>query len=192
MNRLADEATTGDNRTHPRRMNALLGALLSAALLSMLPASYWLNRMERADHELSHQVEHAGEEVAAHIRTKLNTVELVLRGVRGFVEGSDVITAHEFRAFVSSLQVEETASGLLGVAYVPYVRGEQMRDFELNARAGLGMPGFRVRPRGIGSNTPLFCSLSPPPATTLPRWGWTYSPWRRQGKLRCAHATAAT
>lgn len=148
MNRLADEATTGDNRTHPRRMNALLGALLSAALLAMFPASYWLNRMERADHELSHQVEHAGEEVAAHIRTKLNTVELVLRGVRGFVEGSDAITANEFRAFVSSLKVEETASGLLGVAYVPYVRGEQVRDLELNARTSLGMPGFRIRPSG--------------------------------------------
>ena len=148
MNRLAYEATTGDSRTPPRRMNALAGGLLSAALLSTLPVSYWLNRVERADGELLHQVQHAGTEVAAHILAKLNAVELVLRGVRGFVDGSNTISATEFRAYVSSLQVEDTASGLLGVSYVPYLRGEELAVFEANAQTALGMPGFKLRPAG--------------------------------------------
>jgi diguanylate cyclase (GGDEF)-like protein/PAS domain S-box-containing protein len=152
-------------------MSALAGAALSMALLAMLPVSYWVSRVERVDHDLRHQVEHAGNEVAVHIRAKLNAIELVLRGVRGFVEGSDAIRANEFRSYVSSLQIEQTASGLLGVAYVPYVRGGELAAFELDARTNMGTQGFRLRPAGQRIEYAPILFIEPPTGNNVAALG---------------------
>ncbi len=97
--------------------------MLTTLALLPLSAAYWFNRVERSEHELQHQLDHAGEQVAAHLQGKLHAIELVLRGVRGFVEGSSTVTPEEFHAFVTSLQIEHTTKGLLSVAYVPWVPG---------------------------------------------------------------------
>ena len=44
--------------------------------------------------------------------------ELVLRGVKGYYDGSDSIDRDEFEAYVQALRLPETRPGLQGVAYV--------------------------------------------------------------------------
>ena len=104
-------ATPAGAPAPPSRLKAAVFAGFTALALVVLPVAYWFNRTARADRDLSHQVEHTVEEVSSHLQLKLKAIELVLRGVRGFVEGSDVVTADEFHAFVASLQRALKARG---------------------------------------------------------------------------------
>lgn len=132
----------------PSRFKAAVFAGFTALALAVLPVAYWLNRTDRVGQEMSHQIEHTVEEVSSHVQLKLRAIELVLRGVRGFVEGSDTVTADEFRAFVASLQIEQTASGLLGVSFVPAVADADLESFLVGVGATHGVKSFQVRPAG--------------------------------------------
>jgi diguanylate cyclase (GGDEF)-like protein/PAS domain S-box-containing protein len=110
--------------------------------------AYWFNRSERADREMTHQIEHTVDEVSSHLQLKLKAIELVLRGVRGFVAGSDNVTAGEFHAFVASLQIDQTASGLLSVSFVPDVPDANLERFLSDLGPAKGVMAFQVRPAG--------------------------------------------
>ncbi|MDP3520695.1 MAG: EAL domain-containing protein [Hydrogenophaga sp.] len=141
-------ATPAGAHAPPSRLKAAVFAGFTALALVVLPVAYWFNRTERADRDLSHQVEHTVEEVSSHLQLKLKAIELVLRGVRGFVEGSDVVTAGEFHAFVSSLQIDQTASGLLSVSFVPAVPDAGLERFLADLVPTLGVAAFQLRPAG--------------------------------------------
>ena len=141
-------ATSADALAPPSRYRAAVSAVLTSLALLVLPVAYWIYRVQGVDRDLTHQIEHTVEEVSSHLQLKLRAIELVLRGVRGFVEGSDTVTADEFHAFVASLQIDQTASGLLSVSYVPAVADADLERFLGTVGAAHGVTSFQVRPGG--------------------------------------------
>ncbi len=141
-------AHPADAHAPPSRLKAAVFAFVTALALGVLPLAYWFNRSERVDRELSHQIEHSVDEVSSHLLLKLKAIELVLRGVRGFVEGSDVVTADEFHAFVAALQIDQTASGLLSVSFVPAVSDADLERFLADVGPTKGAVAFQMRPPG--------------------------------------------
>lgn len=130
-------------------LRAVVAALLTAGGLTLLPISYWLSRVDNAAHALQHDVKHAGDETARQLLTKFQSFELVLRGVRGFVQGSETVTESEFRAFVNSLDIEKTARGLLGVVFAPLVSAQELPSFLAQSGSRFGVANLDIAPPGV-------------------------------------------
>ena len=148
MHPTSRNATPADAQAPPSRLIAAVCAGFTALVLVVLPVTYWFNRSERVDRETSDQIERSVAEVSSHLQLKLKAIELVLRGVRGFVEGSDKVTADEFHAFVAALQIDQTAAGLLSVSFVPAVPDADLERFLADLGPGIGGKAFQVRPAG--------------------------------------------
>lgn len=129
-------------------MKPVAAALVTALSLMLLPVFYWFNRIDHIHHELGHQVSHVADEIGLQVQGRLRAVELVLRGIRGFVEGSATVTADEFEAFVHSLQLESTVGGLLSVAYIPAITASQLPRLESQAGPVFGVQNWQLRPAG--------------------------------------------
>jgi CHASE1-domain containing sensor protein len=48
----------------------------------------------------------------------MDTYKMVLRGVKGYHDGSEQIDLREFQAYVAALNLQDTVPGLQGIAYV--------------------------------------------------------------------------
>lgn len=85
--------------------------------------------------DYTHQQEQAATDIAFHaaarrvvtnISHKLNTYQVVMRGVQGFFLGSDQVSFEEFTRYTSSLNIASELKGVLGVAYAVPVKHEDM------------------------------------------------------------------
>jgi diguanylate cyclase (GGDEF)-like protein/PAS domain S-box-containing protein len=107
------------------RRSAVSGAALAAVLttlaLSAVPLLYWHYRELAVEQRLQAMVARENDAAVANVQAQLRSFELVLRGVKGFFEGSDEVNASEFKAFVASLAMERTAPGLHGMGFVAHV-----------------------------------------------------------------------
>ncbi len=126
---------------------AIVCAVLTALVLSALGLAFWHSRVDAADRQTQLNIEAENEEVAALVKGKLRSFELVLRGVKGFVEGSEEVTAREFRAFAMSQDIERTAVGLQGIALALHVPAAALDEHTRSQQAMLGLP-YQVRPPG--------------------------------------------
>lgn len=125
---------------------ALLASLLACGLL-VVPFAYWLNKQELVDADIARLLNEHASEVAQQTQERLRTFETLARGARGFVEGSDAISAREFRAYVTSVRLEQAAPGLLGLGLVTRVEAAQLDQHLAQIGAQHGEP-YAVYPPG--------------------------------------------
>ncbi|MGC3986280.1 MAG: EAL domain-containing protein [Pseudorhodoferax sp.] len=145
-----------DRRTAPRAASAdarralwlrpALAAGLTSLVLAVVPWLYWQHRQSDAETTLHALVAHEGDAVVGGVQTQLRAFELVMRGVKGFFEGSDDVDAAEFQAFVESLALQRTAPGLQGVGFVAHVPGAGAPRHA--AAAAFEASGLVLRPPG--------------------------------------------
>ena len=129
MFRLSSVVALFPPRMSPQRLSAALFSLLTVLALSVLPVIYWFIRSDQVVQDTSHHIEHASDAIKAHMQQRLQAVELILRGVKGFVEGSEAVSATEFHDYIDSLQIESTASDVLSVAFLPYLATDKSGHF---------------------------------------------------------------
>ncbi|CAN7690206.1 EAL domain-containing protein [Pseudorhodoferax sp. LjRoot39] len=143
-----------DRRTAPQAAVAgtalwwrpALAAGLTSAVLALVPWLYLQDRQSDAELALRALVSHEADSAVANVQTQLRAFELVLRGVKGFFEGSDGVDAAEFRAFVASLALQRTAPGLQGVGFVAHLSGAAAPRNA--AAASFDASGLVLRPPG--------------------------------------------
>ncbi len=129
---------------------ALAAALLATALASVLPAIYWVSRNQLADQDLRSAVAMESSDIKYLLQNQFNGFELIARSVRGFIDGSENVTAQEFHVFVDSLNLQTIAPGLQGVGYVRWVAGNNAaaRAQQL-LETKQGNAGYAIRPPGV-------------------------------------------
>jgi hypothetical protein len=98
----------------------------------------------------------AVDRIAFSFKSRMDTYKMVLRGVKGYHDGSEQIDVREFQAYVTALNLQDTVPGLQGIAYVkrlkPPAGTETMCDncsAQGNACStafGLKVIAFRVLP----------------------------------------------
>nr|WP_255662667.1 EAL domain-containing protein [Acidovorax sp. D4N7] len=83
------------------------------------------------------------------LQNQFNGFELIARSVKGFIDGSENVTAQEFHVFIDSLNLQMISPGLQGVGYVRWVTGEDApaRALEL-VRSKQGSSAYSIRPAG--------------------------------------------
>ncbi|MET0210886.1 MAG: CHASE domain-containing protein, partial [Burkholderiaceae bacterium] len=106
---------------------------------------YWANE-ERAGQERRRQTFNAAvEQVVSNLSDRMAAYEIVLRGVKGYFDGSDRISHPEFRAYVHALQLPQTRPGLQGVALLMQVPHAQIAQHEALVQRD-GLSDYHVHP----------------------------------------------
>lgn len=118
------------------------------ALITLgLTALYWQSEERSAQASRRQNFEVAADQVASNLRDRMTTYEVVLRGVKGYFEGSDRIDREEFQTYVEALQLQETRPGLQGVSLILQLVEPQL-DLHVADMRRRGFPNYSVRPAG--------------------------------------------
>ncbi|BEP91835.1 hypothetical protein GmRootA79_02190 [Acidovorax sp. A79] len=149
------EASRLDGAASQRWLAVVLPPLVAALMLG-LTFLYWQSeeRGARAKREQNFQV--AADHIAYNLADRLATYEVVLRGVKGYFEGSERIDREEFQAYVGALQLQETRPGLQGIALILQLPASALEAHTHDMRTR-GFPGYSVRPAGA---RPLYAPIT--------------------------------
>ncbi|WP_298213475.1 EAL domain-containing protein [Acidovorax sp.] len=120
---------------------------LVAVLALGLTFLYWQSeeRNSRARQAQNFQAE--ADQIAYHLNDRMAAYEVVLRGVKGYFEGSKRIDREEFQAYVGALQLQETRPGLQGLSLIMQLPGQAMAA-HIDDMRQRGFKQYAVRPPG--------------------------------------------
>ncbi|MFC7208441.1 CHASE domain-containing protein [Comamonas endophytica] len=130
-------------------VKALAVAVLATLVAAVLPSVYWISRNQLADQDLRSGIAMQSSNIKYLLQNQFNGFELIARSVKGFIDGSENVTAQEFHVFIDSLNLQMISPGLQGVGYVRWVTGEDApaRALEL-VRSKQGSSAYSIRPAG--------------------------------------------
>lgn len=138
-----DELPDAENRW---RLLALMGPVLTVLLL-VLTFLYWQAAEREAVAKRRQAFTAAVDRIAYSLKDRMAAFELVLRGVKGYHDGSDSINRDEFHAYVGALRLPETRPGLQGVAYALDLPADRV-DAHTEQMRARGFSSYNVYPLG--------------------------------------------
>ena len=125
-----------------------VGAPPLIALLTLgLTFLYWQSEEKNTRAKREQNFEVAADQIAYNRKDRMATYEVVLRGVKGYFEGSERIDRAEFQAYVSALQLQATRPGLQGVSLILRFPGNALTA-HLEDMRQRGCDQYAVRPPG--------------------------------------------
>ena len=133
----------------------LVGPLCITLALWGLTGVYWQNVEQETAAKRALALGHAADNAQALLRQRLLRFELVLRGAKGFYEGSEFVTRAEFKRYIQTLQLDATKVGLQGIAIALRVdhADKQLHTAEMQRR---GFSPYQVKPEGVRAQyTPI-------------------------------------
>lgn len=136
---------------------ALAIAAITALLAMCIPVSYWIARNQLVEQEVRSAIAVEVDNVKSLLRNEFNGFDLITRSVKGFLDGSQEVTASEFRAFVRSLNLQEISPGLQGVGFAKLRSGRNEQDSAMPLfRAPPGLEMRDAAPAGVrGLHAPI-------------------------------------
>ena len=96
----APEGVAGTS--NPRWLPLVLPPLIALLTLG-LTFLYWQSEEKNTRAKREQNFEVAADQIAYNLKDRMATYEVVLRGVKGYFEGSERIDRAEFQAYVSAL-----------------------------------------------------------------------------------------
>lgn len=84
-------------------MVLLVGLIITAVL--------WREANKNHTENLNAALEYAADQTQTNILARLHAYETVMRGVKGFIDGSESVTVSEFRSYVDALKIHEKKRG---------------------------------------------------------------------------------
>ena len=126
--------------------HGILTVLVFAASL-LATFTLWNYAQRQADYELSSEFESHVHDVTSHLEQRMAAYVQVLYGLRGMFRASEQVTRDEFRAYTSSLQLEQNYPGIQGLSHAPLVSHDQKARHIAEIRAQ-GFPDYSITPQG--------------------------------------------
>jgi len=96
---------------------------------------------------LNAEFEFNADQAKNNIISRLNAYETVMRGVKGYIDGSDKVTFEEFRAYVKALNLQDNKSSILGIGLVTIVANADKAKHIAEIRK-LELPQYNIKPAG--------------------------------------------
>lgn len=122
----------------------LSGLVMFTGLL--LTYTLWLDAQQDDNRKLRSTLEYSADVTANNILSRLNAFQVLMRGVKGYIDGSDNVTANEFHNYIQSLRLN-THIGLKGVALVKLVKHSEKENHIAENRKQ-GFPHYNIHPEG--------------------------------------------
>lgn len=127
----------------------LLPWLLSGLVLflgALITYNLWLNAQQDDHKKLGATLEYAANVTANNIKSRLNAFQVMMRGVKGYIDGSDNVTANEFHTYIQSLRLN-THIGLKAVALLSLVEYAE-KEKHITENRKRGFPNYNIYPTG--------------------------------------------
>ena len=124
--------------------------LISAMVLLLglfITTILWRNEQQRQSENLKINFNLAADQTAKNILNQLNAYKTLMRGVKGYIEGSQTVSIAEFRAYVQALKLEEDKSAILGIGLVKIIPNSE-KDKHIAEVRKLGLPTYDIKPAG--------------------------------------------
>ena len=142
--RASDELGSSSNH---RWLPVVLPPLIAVLTLG-LTFLYWQSEEKNTRTRREQNFEMAADQIAYNLKDRMATYEVVLRGVKGYFEGSERIDRAEFQSYVSALQLQATRPGLQGVSLILQFPGKGLAA-HLEDMRQRGFDQYAVRPPGV-------------------------------------------
>lgn len=117
--------------------------MLAGALITY---SLWASAQREDSKKLRANLEYSADVAATNIYNRINAFQVVMRGVKGYIDGSNEVTTDEFHQYVQSLQLN-TYTGLKGVALVQLVKDADKAS-HIKEKRQHGFPDYKIYPEG--------------------------------------------
>jgi diguanylate cyclase (GGDEF)-like protein/PAS domain S-box-containing protein len=113
---------------------------------SLITYSLWLDAKQEDNKKLRATLEYSADVTANNILSRLNAFQVMMRGVKGYIDGSESVTADEFHDYVQSLRLN-THIGLRGVALVRLITHAQ-KENHITEHRKHGFRNYNIHPEG--------------------------------------------
>jgi diguanylate cyclase (GGDEF)-like protein/PAS domain S-box-containing protein len=120
-----------------------MALLIGLSLTTVL----WHEAKQKHTKDLNAALGYTADQAKSNILSRLYAYETVMRGVKGFIDGSERVTAEEFRVYVEALNIYQKKSGVLGVGLVTIVPHSD-KTRHLQEIRKLELPDYKIRPEG--------------------------------------------
>ncbi|MDO9047077.1 MAG: EAL domain-containing protein [Methylobacter sp.] len=131
--------------------DSLLRPWLISALVMFggfgITVGLWRDAQHQIMSGLQAEFDVAADQIAHNVLKRIITYEVIMRGVKGYFEGSKSITRDEFRTYVQDLQIQEKTPGVQGIGLVLMVHKADKASHESAIRK-LGFPDYHIKPEG--------------------------------------------
>ncbi|WP_404360627.1 EAL domain-containing protein [Methylotuvimicrobium sp. KM1] len=144
MTRGFNQTTLG---TRIRRWTPQL--LTSLMLLAGLgtTAFSWRHASQADSDNIRTAFELSANQITHIIDNRVNTYKVVMKGVKGFFDGSDDVTLEEFRDYVSALQIQNNLPGIQAVGLaIPVAHADKSRHIAKIRQQNI--PNYQIKPDG--------------------------------------------
>ena len=131
-----------------------------------LTIAYWYKEQSQASNKRLQVFNESSNQIQNKLYLRLSRYELVLRGVKGFYESSDVVTKAEFHDYISALRISETSPGFQAVGIAIHVPQEKRTRFIADMKQR-GYADFKVKPTGVRTSYAPLALIEPYDGTNL-------------------------
>ncbi len=138
-------------KKHVARLTSmkLMPWLLSGTVMftgALLTYSLWVSAQQDDSKKLRSNLEYSADVTANNILNRLNAFQVMMRGVKGYIDGSNEVTPDEFHHYIQSLQLD-TYTGVRGVALVQLVKDADKAS-HIQEKRQHGFPDYKIYPEG--------------------------------------------
>ena len=145
-----------------RTSHALTGTVLIISLLAAF--GLWKIAQHNARQELQNEFDFHSDELALHIKQRMDAYEAILHGVRGLFDTSNNITREDFREYVASLRLEEYYPGIQGLSHTRLIPRDRLEEHIAAVRADSVAVAGIVATGSPGSSAARSCATLSSPA----------------------------
>ena len=141
------------------RLPLLFTSLLVLGLLGLVYL-YWHAQQRQEIEQQRHDFDMAADRIAYNLQDRMDAYELVLRGVKGYFDGSESIERDEFHAYIKALQLEQKRPGLQGISLLSWVAHEDV-VLHADAMRHKGYEAYKIWPQGTRSHYAAVTHIEP-------------------------------
>ncbi|PPC83500.1 MAG: diguanylate cyclase, partial [Methylotenera sp.] len=123
--------------------------LLTCSILligSFITYQLWSNALRDNQHKLNVALEDSADVTINNLSARLNAILVIMRGVKGFVDGSESVSSEEFHTYIHSLNLGDKF-GVRGIALVELINDENKEQHILQIQKR-GLSDYQIKPAG--------------------------------------------
>jgi len=152
------------------RQMTLIAASVTIFMMCLTTA-YWYKEQQQATNIRLQVFNEAANQIQNKLYLRLSRYELMLRGVKGFYEGSDFVTKAEYHDYIKALRASETSPGSQAVGIAVHVPHEKWSQFITDMKRR-GYTDFKVKPSGERTSYAPLSLIEPHNGTNLNAIGY--------------------
>lgn len=146
-------------------------AVAVTIFMAGLTLAYWYKEYNQANDKRRQVFNESADQILNNVNLRLLRYELLLRGVKGFYESSNFVSAAEYRDYIRALDMTQTVPGFQAAAIALHVPHEQKAQ-HLADMQRRGIADFKVKPAGDRANYAPISLIEPYSGSNLAAMGY--------------------